>query len=98
MAIPRVDGVQQTNHEVQVQRNKVDVQVQVRAEIQENGAERLGVSRFQGEQVRLRLNNQFDAQQQQEPTIDDQINDLRRIRRNLPPEDQAEIDRSIRGL
>lgn len=96
MAISRVDGVQRTEPQVKVEK-KVEVKVQVKTTVQENGTEKLSASRFQGEQVRLKLQNQFQAKQ---PTqnYDDQIENLRNIRRNLPPEDQAAIDRSIRGL
>ncbi len=97
MAINRVDGVQRANNEVKVE-NKVNVNVQVRATVRESGTEKLSASRFQGEQVRFRLNNQLDAGEQQTPSVDDQIKDLQRVRRNLPPEDQAAIDRSIKGL
>ncbi len=65
--------------------------------IRENSAERYSNTQFRGDQLRLKLNDQLGVKTQPQ-TIDDKIKNLERVKRNLPPEDQQAIDRSIKGL
>lgn len=96
MAVEQIGAVEKHRREVAVEK-KVEVKVEVKPLVKENAGEKLGNAQFRSEQIRLKLNNQVDANK---PTnaVDDQIKNLERAKRNLPPEDRLAIDRSIKGL
>lgn len=98
MALTRIDGVEKPKLEVKVEK-KVEIRIESKPLLKENGTEKLNNLRSQGDLTRFRLNAQFQANNPAPPpTPDERIASLKKILPHLPPEDRQAVQNTIKGL